>query len=679
VTKSGAQYRLRIAPRVALLDLKRESNVFLKKTLKEIFYELLVDRERFFPHDIELNFEGLDERYDQILMDDESVIDFIKRHCRRLGLYFYFRHAPLGSKTHRDTLVIDNRANGYMRSIDVPFVPASGMDGRFHEALLSLKLKQTLLPRSVELRDHNYRTPQAPVSAIAYVDRGDKTLYGSIDRSNEHFHSKEEAQTLTTVRAQAIASRQVIHTGTTNIAGLYPGWVLNTTNHKLPKAPYGLVIVKCITTGSLSKPVTNQFEATPADKVWRPEYVPARDWKWMQGSIVATIESSAEGSPYPDLDEHGRYLARFHFHHGAGKSGSNSMRLRLMTPSASKDGGFHAPLLPGTEVRIFFTNSDIDRPYIAFAAHDYSHANHVHGYEGWNSRSVWRSALLANKMRFEDFKGREGAKLATIFQKSSVSMGYLVDNQKQRRGEGIEIHSQGHGTYHASKGLFFSADALSNPNAPHLEMNAALRELQSALNRVTSLVQATTQAKADPADRDTQAALMDTLDQLKSAGLLASAPGGMAFVTPRSLQQAAGENVIVNAGKHVDVSAVRRFTVAAGELISLCALKLGLKLFANGPVDIQAHDSTLNLYADQQLHVSSANADVLVNGKTRAVLACGGAAIKIENGSIELVCPGDFRIKAGSFTFEGPQNADTPLPKLPESEFKLTNHYPLTR
>jgi type VI secretion system secreted protein VgrG len=250
-----------------------------------------------------------------------------------------------------------------------------------------------------------------------------------------------------------------------------------------------------------------------------------------------------------------------------------------------------------------------------------------------------------------------------------------VDNQKQLRGEGVEIHTQGHGTFHGSKGLFFSADALSSPNAPHLEMTAALKELQSALTRVTSLVQATTQAKATPADRDTQASLMGTLDQLKSAGLLASAPGGVAFVTPRSVQQAAGDNVMLNAGKHVDISAVKRFTVAAGELISLCALKLGMKLFAKGPVDIQAHDSTLNLYADQQLHVASANADVLVNGKTKAVLACGGAAIKIENGSIELVCPGDFKIKAGSFTFEGPQSLNPPLPSLPKSDFKLAESY----
>jgi type VI secretion system secreted protein VgrG len=111
----------------------------------------------------------------------------------------------------------------------------------------------------------------------------------------------------------------------------------------------------------------------------------------------------------------------------------------------------------------------------------------------------------------------------------------------------------------------------------------------------------------------------------------------------------------------------------------LCAHKLGIRMFSKGKIEVQAQDAPMDLFADQQLHVSSANANVLVNGKTKAVLASGGAAIKIENGSVEVICPGDFKIKAGSFTFEGPQNADTPLPMLPEVEFKPTNSYPLTR
>jgi type VI secretion system secreted protein VgrG len=655
-SKDGLQLRLRIAPRISLLDLTKTSDVFLQKTLKDIFYELFVDREHLFPHDIELNFEGVDQRYDQLLMDDESVLDFFRRQCLRHGLYWYFRHAPLDSKTHRDTLVVDNRANGYMRSVDVPYVRPNGLDGEFHEALLSIKRKQTLLPESVELRDHNYRTPNAPVSAIAYVDRGDKTLYGQIDRSNEHFHTPEEAQALTKVRAQGIASKQVIHVGTTNIAGLYPGWVLKTTNHKLPKAPYGLVIVKLKTTGSLSKPVLNEFEATPADKIWRPEYVPERDWKWMSGSIIATIESSIEGSPYADLDAHGRYLVRFHFHRGAGKSGSNSMRLRLMTPSASREGGFHAPLLPGTEVRIFFTNSDIDRPYIGFAAFDYSHTNHVHGLEGWNSREVWRSAMLGNKIRFENFKGREGVKLATIYQKSSVSMGYLVDNQKQLRGEGVEIHTQGHATVHGSKGLFFSADALSSPNAPHLEMTPALEQLQSALSEAAALRQAAQRANATLAQvQAQQAALESAFKDLQQRVILLSAPDGIGAVTPKSIQLASGEHLAVAAGGSADLNAGDNFTAAAGKSVSLFAQGNGIKMLAaNGSVDVQAQSGSMQMFSEQDMKITSADGHLSVTASKGITLSDGsGAYIKISGGNVEIGGPGMLIQRTASMSRPG--------------------------
>ena len=212
--------------------------------------------------------------------------------------------------------------------------------------------------------------------------------------------------------------------------------------------------------------------------------------------------------------------------------------------------------------------------------------------------------------------------IAYLRTSSAANVGADKDSEKRQRGEGIEISTQGWATMHGAKGLMLSADGLSNRNAPQLEMQAALRELQSALQRVTALVDATAQAKATPADKATQSGLIDALDQLKSAGLIASAPGGIALVTPRSVQQAAGENVMLTAGRHVDVSAVKRFTLAAGDLISMCAHKLGLKLFAaKGKVEIQAQSDALDLFADKQLRVASASQDVLVSGKTRAAMA----------------------------------------------------------
>ncbi|KXV04317.1 hypothetical protein CR51_13820 [Caballeronia megalochromosomata] len=576
-----ATFQLRIEPRVALLDRIKTSRVFREKTLKEIFYELLVDRKLIWPHDINLNFEGLDERYDEVLMYEESVLAFIKRLCLKYGLYYYYTQAESDEKAYRDSLVIDNQAKGYVRSIDVPVMPYSGLSARWHEAVLSIKRKRRLMPGSVTLRERNYRTPQEPLIATIEVDYQDKTLHGSIDRSAEHFHTKAEGAALAEVRRDEIVSRQITLSGTANTIGAFVGVVIKPTNVEMPDAKYGFVIFKATTAGSRSKPVHIEFDATPAHLVWRPEYVPARDWRWMPGSIIATVETADKGSPYADLDEHGRYLLRFHFQAAPGDPGSNSMRVRALTPSASNEGGFHAPLLPGTEVRVGFTNNDIDRPYVIGALFDYARRNHVHGYNGWQSRAVWRSPLLSGKLRFEDYQGKEGVKLATIFQKTSVSMGYLVDNQKKRRGEGVEINSSGHGTFHASKGLFFSADALSNPNAQQLEMTAALESMRSALAETQALLQAAQRANAGLAQvKDQQAQLENAFKDLQKQVILLSAPDGIGATTPQSIHLTSGEHLAVASGGSADVSAGDNFTVAAGKSVSLFAQTSGVKVLA---------------------------------------------------------------------------------------------------
>ena len=207
-------------------------------------------------------------------------------------------------------------------------------------------------------------------------------------------------------------------------------------------------------------------------------------------------------------------------------------------------------------------------------------------------------------------------------------------------------------------------------------MPAAIQLLKAALQRVTELADATRQAKAESADRATQAALLDGLNQLRDAGLLASAPGGMAFVTPKSAQHSAGENVIVTAGNHMDVSITKRLRMMAGELISLCAHKLGINLTAaKGKVTAAALTDGMDLFAQKQLRVASESADVQVAAKSKITLNSGGASLVIENGSMTFHCPGAFVIKAASFTFEGPEGVAVPLPLLPKSGLKISDQY----
>ncbi|HDR9088754.1 TPA: type VI secretion system tip protein VgrG [Burkholderia vietnamiensis] len=677
-SRDEVTYQVLLKPRLALLEQVHDSAVFLDRSFRELLSDTIIDRELFQSYDVEFELDGLDAKLDQTVMYEETVANFIDRHCRRAGVFYYFKHAKKEDGPQRDTLVFSNTARGYMREIEVPLLPNSGLVS-WHEAILELNVTRSLVPQTVREWDHNYRQPDDPLQVeSAVAEKADRSVYGSINRSIEHFHTAEEGQALADARRDGLITRQTRIAGKSNVMGMMPGMVVRVMNDVTPEAPHGFVITKLVTTGSRKESVTNQFEAIPSHLTYRPDYVPERHWRWVAGALIGIVESG-DDQPYAWMDEYGGYRVRFLFTRHTGKRGANSMSLRLLRTSASYQGGLHVPLLPNTEVRVIATQGNCDRLLIAGATHDYARRDLVHGKEGWYSRAVFRSPLLGNKLRFEDLKDHEGIRLATVFGQSSLNMGYLVDSEKNKRGEGFELTTKKWGTVRAPKGLFVSADAAGGSEMPHLDMPAAVAQLKAALQRVTDLAAATTQVKADSADRATQAALLDSLNQLRDAGLLASAPAGMAFVTPKSTQHSAGENVIVTAGQDMDVSVVRRLRMVAGDLISLCAHKVGIKIFSKGKIELQAQRAAMDLFADDQLHVSSANANVLVNAKTSAMVASGGASMTVENGNVVFNCPGEFRIRAATFTFEGPGHTSVDLPQLPVSDYQPGARYSHTQ
>jgi len=675
-SRDETTYALRIEPRFALLAHVHDSGVFRNKTMSDLIRECIVDRKLFDPHDIEFHLEGVEEKFEQTVMYEETVKGFIDRHCRRAGIYYYFKQ---GDKAWRDIVVFGNNPRGYVRALELPLMPDAGLNANWHEAVLSIGTVRELVPATVELWERNYREPADSLKASTVVAHDDESLFGRVNRSDEHHRTGDVGEMLAHARREELVSRQQTLYGTSNAIGMMPGLVVRLSNRKLAEAPYGFMITRLKTKGSRSMPVFNEFEATPAHLTWRPPYDPATHWRKVTGALTGVIKSGSN-APYASIDEHGRYDVEPLFSRRSGMRGTHLMSLRLLRPSASYQSGFHSPLLSETEVQLVATDGDVDSLFIAGALHDYAHPDVVHGLRSWYTRSMWRSPLRGAKVRLEDEKGQEGFKASTVYMQTSVSLGYLVDSNRQPRGEGFEIHTEGRGTVHAPKGLFFSADALSSKDAPQTEMTAARSELQSSLQRTSSLAEATQSAKAAPADKDTQASLTDALDELKAPTLLASAPAGIGLVTPKSIAHAAGKNLIVTAGRHADISVMGRFTVAAGKLISLCSHLLGLKLFAaKGKVEIQAQSDALDLFAEKQLHIASAGANVLVAGKEKVVLMSGGAAITIENGNVVIGCPGEFRIKAASFVFEGPENTGIPLPFLPKSDVKPGGHYPFTR
>jgi type VI secretion system secreted protein VgrG len=81
---------------------------------------------------------------------------------------------------------------------------------------------------------------------------------------------------------------------------------------------------------------------------------------------------------------------------------------------------------------------------------------------------------------------------------------------------------------------------------------------------------------------------------------------------------------------------VKKFTLAVGDILSLFAHKLGIKMYASeGKVDIQAQADALNLFAKQQLSIASSDDSVVISAKKEILLNCGGSYIKISGGGVE--------------------------------------------
>ncbi|MGF6633811.1 DUF2345 domain-containing protein [Paraburkholderia sp. MM6662-R1] len=676
-SRDESAYQMRIEPRfVALCKRIIKSDTFKDVTLQELITQALVDRKNFDAFDVEFQIEGLQEKMEQVVMLEESLWNFIARHCRRLGVFWFYKQGR-GKDGKLDTIVFANNPRAYIRSVDVPLLDASGLHASWHEAAQAVHEQRALVPATIELWERNYCTPDDPLRATANVsiETDDRSSFGQISRSVEGHLTPAQGEAFAQTRRDEQIARQATLAGRTDAKGIAAGVVMKLTNAKMPSAEYGFVITSFKMKGSRTKPAYTRFKAMPANLTYRPRFDFERDWRFLPGPAVGVVTTS-DSAPYGDMDDHGRYSVLPKFLQDSGNTDNKLLKLRLLRPSSSYQGGFHSPLLPGTEVLLDAENRDVDRIYIAGAMHDYAHPDVVRGDQSLFSYAIWRSPLLGAEVIFNDLQGKESARIATVYSQSAVNLGYLLNSKKLLRGEGSEMTTQGWGTMRAAKGLFLSADAAAAADTPHLDMPTAVAQLKAALQRVTDLAAATAQAGADPADRATQAALLDGLNQLRDAGLLASAPGGMAFVTPKSMQHSAGQNAIVTAGQDMDVSVVQRLRMAVGGMISLCAHRLGINLTAaKGKFTASALTDGMDLFAQKQLRVASESADVQVSARSKITLNCGGASVVMEGGDITFHCPGAYTIKAASFTFVGPDNVPTQLPSLPKSSLKISDPY----
>ena len=569
-----------------------------------------------------------------------------------------------------DTYILADSQLNYRFDVRLPYREPSGLFDGAAESVWDVRTWHNIATGAVVTRDYNYRTASTPMDATVSV-RNDAVTAGKHYRyAAPYREAGDDASPEPETESGAFWARlhherelnmsARIHLFS-NAAHLTPGQVLEPQGNVIAALKEGVVLTLVTFRGARDSRLHVSVWGLPYTEryCFRPVEIPR---PVIPGTLPARIESREKNDTYAYLDEQGRYRVKLDFDREGTEPGYGYLWLRMAKPYAGETLGWHTPLIDGTEVAIAYSNGDIDLPYIAYALHDSEHSDHVT--RDNHTRNILRTPAN-NKLRMEDRRGEEHIKLATEYGKTQLNTGHLVDSQGQRRGTGTELRTDEWGTLRAGKGLFVAADAQAKAQGDALNMDTAQREIDRLNQQLQQLEMAAEQAQALKADVDSQIQMFEQRLKPLNEAVLFSAPEGMALTSGEDMQMAAARNVAINAGGDISVGTMGNLTLLTGEKLGLFARTGQLSLKSGeGPIDVQAQNASMRLFAEKKLTLSSAS-DISFAGKKRITLIGGGSYLRLEAGKVEYGTTATYMRKVKRTMAAGAASMPLNLPVMP--------------
>ncbi len=635
-SKDQSRYRLTLSSRLALLGYTRQCAMFQNQSVPEVVEQVL-RRHGLEGPDFEFRLERSYPARELITQWRETDLEFVQRILSEVGIFW---RTEMDDVRGLDTYIFADSQLNYRFDVRLPYREPSGLFDGAAESVWDVRTWHNIATGTVATRDYNYRTATTPMDATVSV-RSEAVTTGEHYRYQEPYReagddSDPEPETESGAFYARIHHERELNRSArihlfSNASHLAPGQVLEPQGDVITALKEGVILTLVTFRGARDSRLHVSVRGMPYTEryCFRPVEVPRPE---IHGTLPARIESREKGDIYAHLDAQGRYRVRLDFDREGTEPGYGYLWLRMAKPYAGETYGWHTALTDGTEVAIAYSNGDIDLPYISHALHDSEHPDPVT--RDNHTRNVLRTPAN-NKLRMEDKRGEEHIKLATEYGKTQLNTGHLVDAQGKTRGQGTELRTDEWGTLRAGKGLFVAADAQMKAQGDALDRDAALKEIDRLNQQLQQLEIAAEQAQALKADVDSQIAMFEQRLKPLNEALLMSAPEGMAMTSGEDMQLAAGRNLALNAGGDISVGTMGNLTTLAGEKLGLFARTGQLSLKSGeGPIDVQAQNASMRLFAEKKLTMSSAG-DISFAGKRRITLIGGGSYLRLEAGKVE--------------------------------------------
>lgn len=401
------------------------------------------------------------------------------------------------------------------------------------------------------------------------------------------------------------------------------------------------------------------------------------------------------------VDEWGRIKVRFlftrtddHAHDGgagANNSDTDSAWVDVLTPWAGE--GYGARFLPRKDeiVVIDFFDGNIDRPFVTGRIHEAQRSPTKFDIKGQLPDTKKLSGIRSkevdgsgyNQLRFDDTTGQISAQLHSSHGSSQLNLGNLSHPkdkaESEGRGQGFELRTDEWGAIRATKGILVTSESseqaqgeqLTRSNIKeninfHTESNKYFKELASA-------------HEVDEPDLGSQDSLKEKFDKWNesSDALVAlHSESAMILDSKESLQLAAKQNIDVSTPKNLQFFTGKSWIAKALDKISIFAKHAGIKIKSGeGDVELAAQKGKMTLSSKQQMHVYSLNDFVRIESGKGILITAGGGYIKIQDGNIEIACPGLIELKAGQIQTKSGASLSSQLPAMPELKSHYDEHF----
>nr|WP_313670921.1 type VI secretion system tip protein VgrG [Enterobacter mori] len=665
-TADQSHYQIVLSSRLALLARTRQCSVFQNQSVPEVVEQVL-RLHGLEGADFDFRLERTYPVRELITQWRETDLEFIQRILSEVGIFW---RTEMDEARGLEVLIFADSQLNYRFDVRLPYREPSGLYDGAAESVWDVYTLNKVVPGMVSVRDYNYRDASMPMDATVSV-RSDAVTTGEHYRYAESYREAGDDSDLEPETESGAFYARIHHERElnasarirleSNAACLLPGQVLEPQGEVIRALKEGVVITAVEYHAVRDTRLHVSVEGMPYTEryCFRPAEIPRPE---VHGTLPARVESREKNDIYAHLDGHGRYRVRLDFDRDDTEQGFAYLWLRMAKPYAGETYGWHTPLPDGTEVAIAYSNGDIDLPYISHALHDSEHPDHVT--RDNHTRNVLRTPAN-NKLRMEDRRGEEHIKLATEYGKTQLNAGHLVDAQEKPRGKGFELRTDEHGVIRVAKGLFITADGQQKAAGEVLDMEIALKEIDVCLQQLQQLEKAAEQAQALKADIDSQIQMFEKRLKPLNETLLFSAPEGMAFTSGEHLQMTAAKNVAIDAGGDISTGVMGNMTVLAGAKLGLFARTGQLSLKAGeGPIDVQAQNASMRLFAEKKLTMSSAS-DISFAGKKRITLIGGGSYLRLEAGKIEYGTTATYLRRVKRTMAAAPATMPLPIPLLP--------------